>query len=129
MSSTMEVLAKGELNDDIEATAAPSDRDLARQELTIARKYIGALSAVLSGLDTIVFTGGIGERAAPVRWMICHGLDYLGVSLDPGKNDANAEIISTDNSHCSVRVIHTNEDLMIARHTRELLLKAGEGEK
>jgi acetate kinase len=94
-----------------------------------ARKYIGALSAVLGGLDTLVFTGGIGERAAPVRWMICHGLNYLGVRLDPGDNDANAGIISTDNSLCSVRVIPTNEDLMIARHTRALLLKGSQGDR
>jgi acetate kinase len=80
------------------------------------------LSATIGGIDTLVFTGGIGERAAPVRWMICHGLDYLGIRLDPGKNDAHAYIISMDNSPCTVRVIHTNEDLMIARHTRELLL-------
>jgi acetate kinase len=94
-----------------------------------ARKYIGALSAVLGGLDTLVFTGGIGERAAPVRWMICRGLDYLGIRLDPGNNDANAEIISTNKSSCTVRVISTNEDLMIARHTRALLLKGCQGER
>jgi acetate kinase len=93
-----------------------------------ARKYIGALSAVLGGLDTLVFTGGIGERAALVRWMICHGLDYLGIRLDPGNNDAHAEIISTKNSSCTVRVIPTNEDMMIARHTRALLLKGSQGE-
>jgi acetate kinase len=94
-----------------------------------ARKYIGALAAVLGGLDTLVFTGGIGERAAPVRWMICHGLDYLGIRLDPGNNDANAGIISTNNSPCNVRVIPTNEDLMIARHTRALLIKDRQGDR
>ncbi len=87
-----------------------------------ARKYIGALSAVLGGLDTLVFTGGIGERAAPVRWMICHGLDYLGIGLDPGRNDAHDAVISADKSACTVRVIPTNEDLMIVRHTRAVLL-------
>jgi len=86
-----------------------------------ARKHIGALSATIGGIDALVFTGGIGERAAPVRWMICHGLDYLGIRLDPGKNDAHADIISMENSPCTVRVIHTNEDLTIARHTRDLL--------
>jgi acetate kinase len=94
-----------------------------------ARKYIGALSAVLGGLDTLVFTGGIGERAAPVRWMICHGLDYLGIRVDPGNNDANAGIISINKSPCTVRVIPTNEDLMIARHTRALLLKGSQGDR
>ena len=89
-----------------------------------ARKYIGALSAVLGGLDTLVFTGGIGERAAPIRWMICHGLDYLGIRLDTGDNDADSGVISVNESPCTVRVIPTNEDRMIARHTRALLLKA-----
>ncbi|HYA41219.1 MAG TPA: acetate/propionate family kinase [Syntrophobacteraceae bacterium] len=87
----------------------------------IARKHIGALSATTGGIDTLVFTGGIGERAAPVRRMICNGLDYLGINLDPVKNDLHADIISTENSPCTVRVIHTDEDLMIARHTRDLL--------
>jgi acetate kinase len=93
-----------------------------------ARKSAGALAAVLGGLDMLVFTGGIGERAAPVRWMICRGLGYLGVHLDPGRNDAHADTISTDQSPCKVRVIPTNEDLMIARHTRKLLLSDGQGE-
>jgi len=85
------------------------------------RKHIGALVAVLGGLDTLVFTGGIGEHSAPVRWEVCRGLDYLGVNLDRQQNAQNAEIISTAGSGCTVRVIPTNEDLMIARHTRELL--------
>ena len=93
-----------------------------------ARKYIGALSAVLGGLDTMVFTGGIGERAAPVRWSICDGLEYLGIKLDSKNNNANADTISTSDSPCSVRVIPTNEDLMIARHTQSLLFKSNKGE-
>ena len=92
-----------------------------------ARKSIGALAAVLGGLDTLVFTGGIGERAAPVRWMICRGLEYLGIRLDPERNDANADVISVNQSPCCVRVIPTNEDLMIARHTRALLSKRAQG--
>ena len=85
------------------------------------RKYIGALTAVLGGLDTLVFTGGIGERAAPVRWEVCRGLAYLGIDLDPQRNAVHADVISTPGSGCTVRVIPTNEDLMIARHTRTLL--------
>ena len=88
-----------------------------------ARKHIGALSATLGGLDTLVFTGGIGERAAFVRWLLCQGLDYLGVQLDPGKNDAHADVISVEKSPCTVRVVRTNEDLMIVRHARKLLFK------
>jgi acetate kinase len=112
-----------------QCTTEPHAREAIELFCYTARKYIGTLSAVLGGLDTLVFTGGIGERAAPVRWMICHGLDYLGIRLDPMNNDANAGIISTNNSHCTVRVIPTNEDLMIARHTRELLLKGRQGDR
>jgi acetate kinase len=85
------------------------------------RKHIGTLTAVLGGLDTLVFTGGIGERVAPVRWEVCRGLEYLGLHLDPQRNAAHADIISTAESPCAVRIIPTNEDLMIARHTRTLL--------
>ncbi len=81
------------------------------------RKQIGAFSAAMGGLDLLVFTGGIGERAAPVRWEACSGLEHLGMMLDRERNDANADTISIDNSRCMVRVIPTNEDLMIARHT------------
>jgi len=83
-----------------------------------ARKAIGALSAVLGGVDTLVFTGGIGERAAPVREGICTNLDYLGVRIDGSLNRNHADTISAPDSSCAVRVIPTNEDLMIARHTQ-----------
>jgi len=86
-----------------------------------ARKHVGALTAVLDGLDTLVFTGGIGERAAPVRWRICEGLAHLGIEIDTERNQAHAGTISTPRSPCIVRVIPTDEDLMIARHTRRLL--------
>jgi acetate kinase len=85
------------------------------------RKHIGAMTAVLGGLDTLIFTGGIGERAAPVRWETCKGLEYLGISLDPTRNSMNAYVISTPGSASTVMVIPTNEDLMIARHARTLL--------
>jgi len=94
-----------------------------------ARKFIGALAAALGGLDSLVFTGGIGERAAPVRWMICRSLEHLGIRLDPHQNDADAAVISSNDSPCVVRVIPTNEDLMIARHTQRLLFPGSEGEK
>lgn len=81
------------------------------------RKHIGAFAAVLGGLDTLVFTGAIGERAAPVRWEICRDLGYLGIGLDPSKNDANAEVVSVPSTTCAVRVVPTNEELMIARQT------------
>ena len=85
------------------------------------RKHVGALAAVLGGLDTLVFTGGIGERAAPVRCEVCEGLGHLGVRLDRGRNDAHAAVISASDSACTVRVVPTDEGLMIARHTRAVL--------
>ncbi len=85
------------------------------------RKHIGALAAALGGLDTLVFTGGIGERAAPVRWEACQGLDHLGLRLDAESNAAHADTISRPDSRCVVRVIPTQEDLMIARHVRKAL--------
>lgn len=86
-----------------------------------ARKFIGAYAAVLGGLDTLVFTGGIGERAAEVRAGICRGLEFIGVELDSAANARNAGVISRAGSGCTVRVVQTDEDLMIARHTRRLV--------
>ncbi len=85
------------------------------------RKFIGAFAAALGGLDALIFTGGIGERAAPVRQEICSDLEFLGVKLDAAQNEKHAPVISTRESRCVVRVIPTNEDLMIARHTARLL--------
>jgi acetate kinase len=85
------------------------------------RKQIGALASAMGGLDLLVFTAGIGERAAPVRLEVCRGLEYLGIELDRQRNDAHADPISAPGSRCTVRVIPTNEDLMIARHTRQLI--------
>jgi acetate kinase len=91
-----------------------------------ARKFIGALSASLGGLDTLVFTAGIGQYSPPVRERICLGLGWLGVQLDPAGNAAGSAIISTPASRVCVRVMHTNEELMIARHTQRVLEQAGQ---
>ncbi len=85
------------------------------------RKSVGAFAAVLNGLDMLIFTGGIGERAAEVRAQICTGLGYLGIMLDVAANDRNAGVISLPGTKCTVRVVQTNEDLMIALHTREVV--------
>jgi acetate kinase len=81
-----------------------------------AKKYIGAYAAVLGGLDALIFTGGIGEHAPAVRARICDGLDFLGIQLHAASNEADAPLISSPGSRVQVRVIKTNEDLMIARH-------------
>ena len=85
------------------------------------RKWIGAFAAVLGGLDTLVFAGGIGENAAEVRVRICSGLEFLGIELDPARNAAAAAVISAEASRATVRVIRTDEELMIARAVRRLL--------
>jgi acetate kinase len=90
-----------------------------------AKKFIGAYAAVLGGLDTLVFAGGIGEHASPVRTRICAGLSFLGIDVDQGRNEANAEVISTDNSRTTVRVIRTDEELMIAQAVLRILGKHG----
>jgi len=81
------------------------------------KKYIGALVTVLGGLDTLVFTGGIGEHAAPVRWEIAQGFAFLGVELDQKRNAAGEAVVSTEGSRVVVRVITAKENLMVARHT------------
>ena len=86
-----------------------------------AKKYIGAYAAALGGLDALVFTGGIGERAPAVRERICNGLEFLGIQLDAAPNRANAAVISASDSRVNVRVVQTNEDLMIVQHAKAVL--------
>jgi len=85
------------------------------------RRHIGALSALLGGVDTLVFTGGIGQHASAVREEACAGLGFLGIALDQAANEAHADVISLPEAACTVRVMATNEELMIARHTASLL--------
>jgi acetate kinase len=87
-----------------------------------ARKFFGALAAALGGLDTFVFTGGIGENSAAIRGQICEPLGFLGIRLDQGLNEGNFPVISRKDSPVTVRVMKTNEELMIARHTRDLVV-------
>jgi acetate kinase len=86
-----------------------------------ARKWIGAYAAALGGLDTLVFAGGIGEHASPVRARICDGLGFLGIDLDESRNATHAPIISTDVGPVTVRIIRTDEELMIARSVGRIL--------
>jgi acetate kinase len=79
------------------------------------KKWIGSFAAALGGLDTLVFAGGIGEKAPVVRARICDGLEFLGIELEDKQNAVNAGVISTDASRITVRVIHTDEEWMIAK--------------
>ena len=79
------------------------------------KKWIGSFAAALSGLDTLVFAGGIGENASPVRARICEGLGFLGIELEAKSNAANECVISSAASRVAVRMIRTDEELMIAK--------------
>jgi acetate kinase len=85
------------------------------------KKWIGAFAAALGGLDTLVFSGGIGEQAPLVRARICAGLGFLGIELDAARNAENAVHISLPEAGVNVRVIATDEQLVIARAVSQLI--------
>ncbi|MCA1907666.1 MAG: acetate/propionate family kinase [Magnetospirillum sp.] len=85
------------------------------------RRELGSLAAAMGGLDAVVFTAGIGERSAPVRRMVCEGAAWLGIQLDQAANDANATTITAAQSRVPVFVIPTDEEMMIAKHTRAVV--------
>ncbi|MBS0632605.1 MAG: acetate/propionate family kinase [Verrucomicrobia bacterium] len=110
---------------DMEALLACRRRD-PRARLAVemfcyqVRQRIGALAAALGGIDTLVFTGGIGEHAAEIRREICADLGHLGIRIDGSLNRRSAPVISPSASRCLVRVTPTDEDRMIARHVAHL---------
>jgi acetate kinase len=93
------------------------------------KKWIGALAAALGGLDTLVFAGGIGENAPTVRGRICAGLGFLGIDLEEKRNTANEGVISATAGRVTVRVMRTDEELMIARSVYRTLGLFVTGEK
>ncbi len=120
------------ISNDMRDLLAESAKGNARAQLAIdafcyrARKYIGAYFAAMDGADAVVFAGGIGENAAPVREGICQSLGSLGIGVDPAKNHATASPereISRDGSPVKVWVIPTDEELLIARDTLRVILK------
>ena len=113
----------GDMHDLLAQAGSQADAGLAEEIFCYqARKFVGALAASLSGLDTLIFTGGIGENSAIIRARICAPLRFLGIVLDKGLNEGNSPIISRIDSRVTVRVMKTNEELMIARHTRDLVI-------
>ena len=118
ISGDMRVLQDSEEPDAIAAV---------KQFVYAMTKYVGAYAAVLGGLDALVFTGGIGEHSHQVRAALCRQLASLGVVLDEDANRAGSAVISATESRVSVRVLATNEELMIARHTLALLDSAADG--
>ncbi len=89
------------------------------------RHYIGAYLAVLNGADLIAFTGGIGENSATLRAAVCKNMDYAGIKLDPARNATAGKeaVLSTDDSRVKIMAIPTNEELIVARQTKDVLTK------
>ena len=113
------LLGVSETSSDMRVLLARENEDVrAAEAVTLfcyqAKKWIGAYSAVLNGLDTLVFAGGIGENAPVVRARICEGLGFLGIEINESRNAETAQVISTDASRVTVYVIRTDEELMIA---------------
>ncbi|HVI69065.1 MAG TPA: acetate/propionate family kinase [Magnetospirillaceae bacterium] len=91
------------------------------------KKSIGSFAAALSGLNTLVFTGGMGENAPKIRSRICEGLEFLGITIDDTRNQQGNRLISADGSQVGVHVIHTDEATTIARETARLISKTRGG--
>ena len=126
INSQSGLLGVSETSSDMRDLLERETRDVRAAEAVVlfcyqVRKWIGAFAAALGGLDTLVFAGGIGENAPLVRERICADLGFLGIELDPQRNAQHAALISPDNARVSVRVIHTDEALMIARSVARVL--------
>jgi acetate kinase len=120
------LLGVSETSSDMRHLLARESDDLrAAEAVTLfcdqAKKWLGAFAAVLGGLDTLVFSGGIGENSPSIRARICEELGFLGIELNEGRNTENASLISTDGGRVAVRVIRTDEELMIARSVIRVL--------
>lgn len=87
-----------------------------------AKKFLGALCSALGGIDTLIFTGGIGENSPVIRKRICDDMTFSNIHLDPIKNESDKVIVSSDGVATTIRVMRTNEELMIARHTNNIVM-------
>jgi acetate kinase len=126
VNSESGLLGLSETSPDMQDLLARETQDLRALEAVAlfcyqVKKCIGGFAAALGGLDTLVFAGGIGERAATVRARICDGLAFLGVELDPVRNAAHEPVISAAASRVAVRVIPTDEERMMAKLVCRLL--------
>jgi acetate kinase len=119
------LLGVSETSSDVRDLLAREDGDVRAAEAIElfcyqAKKWIGSFAAALGGLDSLVFAGGIGENAPEIRRRICDGLGFLGIDIDAGRNASGALQISTDDGPVKVRVIRTDEELVIARAAAQL---------
>jgi acetate kinase len=122
------LLGVSELSSDVRELLELETRDArAAEALALfcyqSKKCLGAYAAALGGIDALVFSGGIGENAPLVRERICAGLEFLGIHIDPQRNARNAPLISREGARVSVRVIRTDEELMLARACAAMLAK------
>jgi len=120
------LLGVSEISSDLRDLLARESDDVRAAEAVAlfcyqAKKWIGSFAAALGGLDTLVFAGGIGENAPLIRERICNGLGFLGIELNQKRNTNNAPLISPDAGRVKVRVIRTDEELMIARSATRVL--------
>ena len=120
------LLGVSEISSDLRDLLARESDDVRAAEAVAlfcyqAKKWIGSFAAALGGLDTLVFAGGIGENAPLIRERICDGLGFLGIELNQKRNAKNAPLISPDAGRVKVRVIRTDEELMIARSVTRVL--------
>ncbi|MBQ6969236.1 MAG: acetate kinase, partial [Synergistaceae bacterium] len=113
-----------DLRDVEEAAAKGNDRARLAIDMLVygISKYIGAYTVAMGGLDVIVFTAGIGENSASTREKVCERLEFMGVKIDPAKNNIRGKeaTVSADDSKVRVMVVPTNEELMIARETKRI---------
>jgi acetate kinase len=126
VNHTSGLLGVSETSSDMRDLLAQEARDVRAAEAVAlfcyqAKKWVGSFAAALGGLDTLVFAAGIGENCPPVRARICEGLGFLGIELHRARNAKNAAQISTDSGPVTVRVIRTDEELMIARSVSRIL--------
>lgn len=109
------------MSDLLEHQELPAAREAIDYFCHHARQHLAGLTASLGGLDRVVFTGGIGANSPEIRARICAGLDYLGIVVDPHRNGTKKRVICTDTSPVRVEAFKTDEELVIARHTRDVL--------
>jgi acetate kinase len=120
------LLGISETSSDMRDLLAKETSDIRAEEAVAlfcyqSKKWIGAFAAALGGLDTLVFAGGIGEKSPVIRSRICKGLEFLGIELEKDLNTCNAPVISKHTGQAVVRVIHTDEEYMIARTVCRIL--------
>jgi acetate kinase len=117
-------LSSGDMREVLQAAGSGAPAALLAIEVYLhrLRREVAAMAAAMNGLDALVFTGGIGEHSSQVRAAAAAGLEFLGVTLDPGRNQANADaIISRDNSAPATLVVTAREDIEMARQARRAL--------